>query len=265
MQVPFFQIDAFTSTRFRGNPAAVMVLPSFPSDTLMQTVAAENNLAETAFLVLGKENYQLRWFTPAVEVSLCGHATLASGAVIMERLDTGRDSVSFSTASGILNVWRKDGRYVLDFPSRLAEQAAIPEAMASALNAKPVEVYNNQHTYLVLLESAQAVRELQPDFAAIARFDRSGLIVTAKGDDGYDFVSRFFAPAKGVPEDPVTGSAHCMLAPYWAAKTGRTEFKAFQASQRGGEVTCRLSHDRVELEGSCVFFIEGLAEIDFEW
>jgi PhzF family phenazine biosynthesis protein len=262
MQVPFFQIDAFTTTRFKGNPAAVMVLPSFPSDTVLQTIAAENNLAETAFLVPGEKDYRLRWFTPAVEVPLCGHATLASAAVVMERLDLERDTVAFSTASGLLKVWRKDGRYVLDFPSRQSEEISIPAAMTSALNATPVEVYSSQYNYLVLLDSAKAVRELKPDFAAIAGFDRPGVIVTAQGDEEFDFVSRYFAPSKGVQEDPVTGAAHCMLAPYWAAKTGKSAFRAYQASQRGGEVTCRLSGDRVELEGSCVFFIEGHAEIE---
>ncbi|WP_439605257.1 PhzF family phenazine biosynthesis protein [Shinella sp.] len=263
MQVPFFQIDAFTSTRFKGNPAAVMVLPTFPSDTLLQTIAAENNLAETAFLVPRETDYSLRWFTPAVEVPLCGHATLASAAVVIERLDIGRDTVTFSTASGLLKVWRKGGSYTLDFPTRQSEAIPIPADMASALNATPIEVYSSQYNYLVLLDSAKVLRELKPDFAAIAGFDRPGLIVTAKGDEGFDFVSRYFAPAKGVSEDPVTGAAHCMLAPYWAAKTGKTAFRAHQASRRGGEVRCRLSGDRVELEGNCIFFIEGHASIDF--
>lgn len=262
MQVPFFQIDAFTTTLFKGNPAAVMVLPSFPSDAVLQAIAAENNLAETAFLVSWDQGYYLRWFTPAVEVPLCGHATLASAAVVMERLAVGTDTVAFNTASGILNVWRKDGRYVLDFPSRPSEKIAIPATMATALNAVPVEVYSSPYNYLVLLDSAKTVRELRPDFAAISGFDRPGLIVTAQGDEGFDFVSRYFAPSKGIAEDPVTGAAHCMLAPYWAAKAGKTAFRAFQASQRGGEVTCRLSGDRVELEGSCIFYIEGHAEIE---
>ena len=261
MRTPIFQIDAFASRRFAGNPAAVMPLDSFPPDAILQSIAAENNLAETAFLVPDGGDYRLRWFTPTVEVPLCGHATLASAAVVMERLEPQRSRVVFHSASGPLTVHRAGGNYVMDFPARPSDSVPASPALAQALGRVPLEVYANAFNYLVLVDSARALRALAPDIAAIARLDRGGVIVTAAGDQGYDFVSRYFAPAKGVPEDPVTGSAHCMLAPYWAKRLGKTQFRAFQASQRGGEITCRLVGDRVELEGSCVFYMEGAAEI----
>ncbi len=262
MRTPFFQLDAFTTRRFAGNPAAVLVLREFPSDAMMQTIAAENNLAETAFLVPQGGDYQLRWFTPTVEVPLCGHATLASAAVVMERLEPGRTRVVFHTASGELTVVRRESGYAMDFPLRPSERISPPPALAVALRATPTDVYANAFNYLAILESADVVRELTPDIAAVARLDRGGVIVTAAGDGPYDFVSRYFAPAKGIPEDPVTGGAHCMLAPYWGARLGKTELRAWQASRRGGEIVCRLgSSGRVELEGQCVFYLEGEVEI----
>jgi PhzF family phenazine biosynthesis protein len=261
MRIPIFQLDAFTTRRFAGNPAAVMLMDAFPEDALLQALAAENNLAETAFLVREGDDYRLRWFTPMTEVPLCGHATLASAAVVLERLEPGRSSVVFHSASGPLTVNRANTGYVMDFPVRLSEPIAAPPGFAEALGAVPVEVAVNTFNYLALLESAQVLRALAPDMAALARLDRSGVIVTAPGDGIYDFVSRYFAPRKGIPEDPVTGAAHCMLAPYWAQRLGKTAFRAFQASQRGGEMICRLVGDRVELEGSCVFYLEGEVEI----
>ncbi len=262
MLVPTFQVDAFTTRRFAGNPAAVMLLESFPDDAVLQAVAAENNLAETAFLVSDGEDYLLRWFTPTVEVPLCGHATLASAAVVMERLAPQRKAVVFHSASGPLQVARTATGYVMDFPARRSAPVTAPQPLiAEALGQVPVEVVADRFNYLALLETADQVRRLMPDIAAIAKLDRSGLIVTAPGDGGYDFVSRYFAPAKGIPEDPVTGGAHCALAPYWAGRLDRSAFRAFQASQRGGEIGCRLFGDRVELEGSCVFYFEGQAEI----
>lgn len=261
MRVPLFQIDAFTTRRFAGNPAAVMVMERFPEDAVLQAIAAENNLAETAFLVREGGDYRLRWFTPAVEVPLCGHATLASSAVVMERLEPGRRRVTFHSASGPLTVTRTDGGYVMDFPARPSEPVSPPPGLAEALGVSPVEVVADRFNYLALLESAQVVRELSPDFAAIARMDRGGVIVTAKGDGAHDFVSRYFAPAKGIAEDPVTGGAHCALVPYWAKRLNKSTFRAYQASARGGEIICRLAGDRVELEGTCVFYLEGEAEI----
>ena len=261
MRTPIFQIDAFTTRRFAGNPAAVVPMDRFLDDTMLQAIAAENNLAETAFLVPEGGDYRLRWFTPTVEVPLCGHATLASAAAVMERLEPGRGKVIFHTASGALTVNRINGGYAMDFPVRPSVPVATPPGLAEALGVVPVEVLSDTFNYIVLLENAQLVRDLAPDIAAIARMDRSGVIVTAPGDETYDLVSRYFAPAKGIPEDPVTGGAHCALAPYWAKRLGKTALRAYQASRRGGEITCRLTGDRVELEGSCVFYLEGEVEI----
>jgi len=261
MRTPIFQIDAFTNRRFAGNPAAVMPMETFLADAVLQAIAAENNLSETAFLVPQEGDYRLRWFTPVTEVPLCGHATLASAAVVMERLEPGRNRVVFHSASGPLSVKRESESYMMDFPARPSEPVSTPPALAEALGGFPVEVLANQFNYMVLLESELLVRELAPDMAALASIDRPGVIVTARGDGNYDFVSRYFAPAKGIPEDPVTGAAHCMLAPYWAKRLGKSEFRAFQASRRGGEVLCRLVNDRTELQGDCVFYMEGEVEV----
>lgn len=264
MRTRIFQVDAFTTRRFAGNPAAVMPLERFPEDGLLQALAAENNLAETAFLVPdggAGGDYRLRWFTPVTEVPLCGHATLASAAVVMERLEPGRDRVVFHSASGPLTVTRTASGYRMDFPARPSQPVPAPPGLAEALGVVPIEVWANPFNYLALLESAPAVRELAPDIAAVARLDRPGVIVTAPGDGAYDIVSRYFAPAKGIPEDPVTGAAHCALAPLWTRRLGKTKLRAFQASRRGGEILCRLNGDRVELEGACVFYLEGEAEI----
>jgi len=261
MRTPIFQLDAFTTRLFTGNPAAVMPMDGFLSDTMLQALAAENNLAETAFLVPEGGDYRLRWFTPTVEVPLCGHATLASAAVVMERLEPGRSQVMFHTQSGPLTVHRKEAGYVMDFPARLSQPCPVPPGLAEALGAAPVDIVVDAFNYLVLLENAEVVRNLNPDIAAVARLDRAGVIVTARGDSGYDFISRYFAPAKGIPEDPVTGGAHCALVPYWSRRLGKSAFRAFQASRRGGEITCRSVGDRVELEGACAFYMEGTVEI----
>jgi PhzF family phenazine biosynthesis protein len=257
IRAPIFQLDAFTTRRFAGNPAAVVVLDSFPPTEVMQAIAAENNVSETAFLVRNPDTYGIRWFTPQVEVPLCGHATLAGAAVIMERLEPGRERVIFGSASGPLTVSRSGGGYLLDFPARYSQPAPTPEGLIEALGVEPVELLANAYNYLAVLEHSSVLRKLAPDLPALARLDRPGVIVTAPGDQEFDFISRYFAPAKGIPEDPVTGAAHCMLAPYWSTRLGRTEFRAHQASARGGDVTCRLVGDRVELEGSCVFYLEG--------
>ena len=262
MRTPIYKIDAFASRRFSGNPAAVMPMNRFPSDAMMLAIAAENNLSETAFLLPEGAEYRLRWFTPQVEVPLCGHATLASAAVVMERLDLGRDRVVFHTTSGPLTVSRSHAGYIMDFPSRPSQRIATPAGLVEALGAVPLEVWSNSFNYMAVLENDQIVRTLVPEIASIARMDRPGVIVTAPGDDRYDFVSRYFAPAKGIPEDPVTGAAHCMLAPYWANRLGKTELRAFQASRRGGEMICRQLGDRTELEGTCVFYLEG--EVEYE-
>ncbi len=261
MRTQIFQVDAFATRRFTGNPAAVMPMDRFLDGAVLQAIAAENNLSETAFLVPEGGDYHLRWFTPITEVPLCGHATLASAAVVMERLEPGRSKVVFHSASGPLTVKRTDAGYVMDFPARSSEPIPTPPGLAEALGVVPVEVFVNAFNYMALLESAQVLRELAPGMTALARMDRPGVIVTAQGDGFYDFISRYFAPAKGIPEDPVTGAAHCMLTPYWAKRLNKTEFRALQASRRGGEIICRLVGDRVELEGSCVFYLEGEVEI----
>src|SRR5512135_2626793 len=261
MRTPIFQVDAFTTRRFAGNPAAVMPLDRFLDDAVLQAIAAENNLSETAFPVRDGDDYRLRWFTPWIEVPLCGHATLASAAVVMERLEPKRDRVIFRTKSGPLTVKRERSGYAMDLPARFSQPVSIPEKLAQALGAIPTEVLANEFNYMAVLESEQRVRELKPEMAILAGIGRPGVIVTARGERTYDFVSRYFAPAKGIPEDPVTGAAHCMLAPYWANRLGKNEFHAFQASRRGGEVVCRLLDNRVELQGQCVFYLEGEAEL----
>ena len=263
MRAPVYQLDAFTRRRFSGNPAAVMIFENFPADQTMQEIAAENNLAETAFIVPEGNDYHIRWFTPAVEVPLCGHATLASAAVIMERLEHDCERVVFHSISGPLIVTRVKDRYVMNFPARRTESvvAVIAEQVARVLGFAPVEVVTDSFNYIALLEEAQQVREHQPNFSAIASLDRSGLVITAAGDSGYDCVSRYFAPAKGIPEDPVTGGAHCSLAPYWAKRLNKTQLRAYQASRRGGEIVCRVVGDRVELQGTCVFYMEGFVTV----
>ena len=257
MNERIFQVDAFASRLFSGNPAAVVVLDHFLPDAILQAIAAENNLAETAFLVAKDGDYDLRWFSPKVEVPLCGHATFASAAVVMERIEPKRQQVVFNTASGLLPVQRTGAGYVMNFPQRPSAPITPSPELVAALCVQPVEVLMNQFNYMAVLANETQVRQLAPDLAAIARMDRPGVIVTATGDGQYDFVSRYFAPAKGIAEDPVTGAAHCMLAPYWSKRLGKMEFNAFQASARGGEVRCRVVKDRVELEGECVFFLEG--------
>jgi predicted PhzF superfamily epimerase YddE/YHI9 len=260
MEARIFQLDAFTSRRFQGNPAAVVLLESYPPDPVLQVIAAENNLAETAFLVPRDHDFSLRWFTPKVEVPLCGHATLASAAVVMERLEPDRRSVVFHSPSGALPVERSASGYVLDFPARRLKPIRMP-SVGAALRVIPSEVLVDDHNYLAVLQSADAVRAVEPDSSAIELLDRSGVIVSGPGDEPYDFTSRYFAPAKGIPEDPVTGGAHCTLAPYWAERRGKTRLRALQASARGGELTCPVLGERVMLEGSCVFYLEGTIQI----
>jgi PhzF family phenazine biosynthesis protein len=255
-----FQVDAFAKTRFSGNPAAVMPMDQFPEDDILQALAAENNLAETAFIVGGDGEYNLRWFTPTVEVPLCGHATLASAAVVMERLEQRCTSAVFHTRSGPLEVRREAGDYVLDLPAYDLHSVAPPAGLADALGIQLMEVQVYSGHVLVLAENATVVRGMSPDFALLQKIDCKGVAVTSPGDEDYDFISRFFAPAIGIPEDPVTGGAHCALVPYWARRSGKSTFLAHQASARGGDLKCRLLGDRVELTGAAVFYLEGRVE-----
>jgi PhzF family phenazine biosynthesis protein len=257
--VPLLQIDAFTDRAFAGNPAAVCFLSSPRDDGWMQSVAAEMNLAETAFLVPRADGeWDLRWFTPTTEVDLCGHATLASAHALWE---TGRLAPAavarFHTRSGVLTAERRGDAIELDFPSEPPAAAPIPDGLAAALGATPAWVGRNRMDVLVELASEREVRALAPDLAALAAHPVRGIIVTAPGSDGYDFVSRFFAPAAGVPEDPVTGSAHCALAPFWAERLGRNEMTGWQASRRGGLVRVRLANGRVKLGGHAVTVLRG--------
>ena len=259
MSLHITQVDSFTNRPFAGNPAGVCILPTAASEAWMLDVAREMNLAETAFLVPRRDGYDLRWFTPSVEVDLCGHATLASAHVLWEdgHLKPGAQA-RFHTKSGLLTADRQDSWIELDFPATPAAGAEPPPRLVEALGAKPRFVGRSKFDYLVELENEATVRALDPDLGKIARVPARGVIVTARADIGkYDFVSRFFAPQSGVPEDPVTGSAHCALAPYWGAKLGKSELMAYQASARGGELRLRLVGERVRLGGQAVTVLRG--------
>jgi PhzF family phenazine biosynthesis protein len=257
MRLPLYQVDAFTDCLFGGNPAAVCPLQRWLPDATMQSIAAENNLAETAFFVPEGDHYALRWFTPAVEVDLCGHATLASAHVIFHRLAPERREVSFATLkAGTLTVRRDGERLAMELPARPAKPAATPAGLAAALGRVPVEVLAARD-HLCVFERAQDVADLAPDSSALARIECWGVIATAPGGDGIDFVSRFFAPRQGVAEDPATGSSHCTLVPYWAARLGKTRLEARQLSRRGGTFACTLAGDRVVLAGGAVLYLEG--------
>jgi predicted PhzF superfamily epimerase YddE/YHI9 len=260
VKLPLHQVDAFTSDVFGGNPAAVVLLEDWLSDEILQSIAAENNLSETAFVVARQDPCPLRWFTPTVEVDLCGHATLAAAHVLFAHHFPARREVTFHTRSGDLGVER-DGRLLfMDFPSRPARPIDCTASLAAAIGAHPREALLARDL-LAVFDSADDVREFQPDFSRIAALDAFALIVTAPGDGGgVDFVSRFFAPRAGVFEDPVTGSAHCTLIPYWARRLGRTRLAARQLSRRGGEVLCELRGDRVRIGGAVAEYLRG--EID---
>jgi len=253
--LPIYQVDAFASRVFAGNPAAVCPLENWLDDRTMQAIAAENNLAETAFFVPDGDHYQLRWFTPAVEVDLCGHATLASAHVIFESLEPGRTSVTFATRSGDLTVTRDGDRLKMDFPSIPTTPCEAPEALIAGLGCDPLEVREGMD-YLVVVRDEATVRGLRPRMDILSELDTRGVIVTAQGDE-VDFVSRFFAPAAGIPEDPVTGSAHCALTPYWAARLGKSSLLARQVSARGGELLCEDAGARVRLAGYAVKYLQG--------
>ena len=254
MSIPLYQVDAFTNQPFRGNPAGVCLLDQPKPDAWMQALAQEMNLSETAFLRPENDGYRLRWFTPAAEVDLCGHATLASAHILWE---TGRlpgDSPArFYSLSGPLGASRKGDLIELDFPAKLEQPCPPVPELAEILGVKPVYIGKNQFDYLVELENAEMVRQARPDFARLKEIDVRGVIVTSRADTPeYDFISRFFAPAVGVNEDPVTGSSHTCLGPYWAKKLGKNTLRAYQASTRGGVLSIRLNGERVLLGGQAV-------------
>lgn len=257
MSLPLVQVDAFTDRPFAGNPAAVCILPAERSARWMQDVAREMQLSETAFLVAQNDGYSLRWFTPTVEVDLCGHATLASAHVLWEGGYIPPDAEArFQTLSGLVTARRVDGWIEMDFPSEPPSETEAPPELLASLAVEPSWIGKNRMDWLIELGSEAAVRAVRPDFALLGRTAERGVIVTARGQD-LDFVSRFFAPAAGVPEDPVTGSAHCALAPYWGERLGKNEMVGFQASARGGVVRVRLAGERVLLGGQAVTVLEG--------
>jgi PhzF family phenazine biosynthesis protein len=255
VKLPIYQIDAFTNRVFGGNPAAVVVMDEWLEDQTLQAIAAENNLSETAFVIPGPECSPLRWFTPAVEMDLCGHATLAAAHVLFQEHYAEQTHLRFETRSGTLAVSRNDHLLYLDFPSRPGEPVTIDETLIEALGRTPVSAIRARDL-MVVFETEAEVRDFSPDYSAIHGLDAFALIITARGE-GVDFVSRFFAPGAGVPEDPVTGSAHCTLIPYWAKRLGKTALSARQLSSRGGELACELRGDRVLIGGQVVEYMRG--------
>ena len=256
MEVPVFKVDAFSPHVFSGNPAAVCPLDAWLPDDVLQAIAAENNLAETAFFTRNGGNFHLRWFTPACEVELCGHATLATAYVLLHELGEQSQLLRFQTKSGELTVSRQGDKLALNFPSRPPEPVEVDARLVTALGGPaPVEILAARD-YLIRYETEEQVRALAPNMEMLKGIDRFAFIATAPGSD-CDFVSRFFAPAKGIPEDPVTGSAHCTLIPYWARQLNKTEFFARQISPRGGELFCKLLGDRVEIAGYAALFLKG--------
>jgi len=259
MEIPLFQVDAFTDRPFAGNPAAVCILPEVRDAHWMQAVAAEMNLSETAFLLEQDDGYRLRWFTPRVEVDLCGHATLASAhALWTEGVVNEAHPIRFHTKSGVLTCTQKGEFIELDFPATPAQEAETPAGLLDALPVQPSFVGKSKFDRFILVESEEIVRSLMPDFAQLREVSMRGVIVTSLSDDPrFDFVSRYFAPGAGINEDPVTGSAHCCLGPYWSERLGKTEMTAFQASARGGVVRVRVEGDRVLLGGQAVTIMKG--------
>ncbi len=257
MTQKIYQVDAFTDRIFSGNPAAVCPLAAWPADRTMQSIALENNLAETAFYVRRGEDYEIRWFTPSVEVDLCGHATLAAAFVLFNHEGHPGDTVRFhSRRSGLLTVKNRHDLLSLDFPVDTYERVTLTAAIIDGFDLAPREAYRGKTDYLLVYDNESDIRTLTPRLANIAKLKGRGVIVTAPGDSS-DFVSRFFAPQSGIDEDPVTGSAHTTLTPYWAGRLGKTELTAIQLSPRKGHLRCRLSGDRVEIDGECRLYMSG--------
>lgn len=255
MKIPLFQIDAFAGKVFSGNPAAVCPLKEWPDDSVMQAIAAENNLSETAFFVPHENGYHIRWFTPVAEVDLCGHATLAAAFVIFHCLDGSSRQADFISRSGRLTVTREGDLLAMDFPAQLPQPCPPPKELLRGLGKEPLEVLKAED-YLAVFSSEEDIVDLKPDLSAFRQLDLRGVIVTAKGKNA-DFVSRFFAPKFGIDEDPVTGSAHCSLTPYWSAKLKKDKLRARQLSKRGGELFCENRGNRVIISGRAVKYLEG--------
>jgi PhzF family phenazine biosynthesis protein len=261
MKIPIYQVDAFTSKVFAGNPAAVCLLDAWIDDKLLQSIAAEYNVSETAFLVQTVDSFDIRWFTPVTEVALCGHGTLASAFVLFECRKWINNTIKFRTRkSGELLVIKKGDLIEIDFPSKPVYPRTPPAGLIESLKVKPLGVFSSTEDLMVVLENENAVRDVDPDFDALQQIECRGIIITARGDAS-DFVSRFFAPRIGVREDPVTGSAHCVLTPYWANVLGKDVLQAFQVSNRGGELFCANLGERVKISGKAVLYLEGVITI----
>ncbi|MFN7731523.1 MAG: PhzF family phenazine biosynthesis protein [Pirellula sp.] len=260
MGIPYYHVDTFTERLFGGNPAGVCILTHFLEDAILQNIAAENALAETAFVVSRGEEFDLRWFTPTMEIDLCGHATLAPAHVLFRHLHYPGDTIVFHSRAGVLKVAREGEWLTLDFPSRPAVECAAPEGLLRAMGRMP-EWVGKARDYLCVYPDAATVRALHPNMAELTELDALGVIATAPGSDGVDFVSRFFAPKAGVPEDPVTGSAHCTLIPYWGRRLSKQRMHAVQISSRRGELGCEWRGDRVGISGRCVTYSAGFLAI----
>jgi len=256
MEIPIYQIDAFTDHLFGGNPAAVCPLAEWLPDEIMQRIAAENNLAETAFFTRENDHFHIRWFTPVVEVDLCGHATLATAHTLYAHLGFTENEIRFISRSGWLKVRKNEDRLTLDFPADPVAPAEPPEELIASLGFRPTETFKGKTDWMVILRNQKEVEAIHPNLNLMTEVTGRGVIVTAPGKE-VDFVSRFFAPQSGVPEDPVTGSAHTTLAPFWGKRLGKQELTAIQVSKRRGHLTCRLNGDRVEISGKAVTYLIG--------
>jgi len=260
MKLKMYQVDAFAEKVFCGNPAAVVPMHSWPDDALMQSIAMENNLSETAFFVRTERGYHLRWFTPEYEIDLCGHATLASAYIIKNFVEPHIGEISFTTKhAGVLKAAAENGLYTLDFPSRMPKPVDAAEQLLPSLGISTAVEVLKSRDYFVVLPDEEAVKNIEPDLTLMKELDTIGVIVTAKGKS-VDVVSRCFYPGLGIPEDPVTGSAHCNIIPYWSRKLNKTKLHCRQLSQRGGDLQCELDGDRVRMSGKCVLYMQG--EID---
>ena len=261
MKIPIYQVDAFASAVFAGNPAAICLLESWLEDRVLQAIAAENNLSETAFLLRSEEGFDLRWFTPASEVTLCGHATLAAAKVLFDLRGWGESSIRFQTRwRGVLTVVKRGDLLEMDFPALPAKPVETPEGLADALGVEPRQVLESAEDWLIVLDDEAAVRAVKPNFPALEKMPCRCAVPTARGEKS-DFVSRAFAPRLGILEDPVTGSSHCVLTPYWAGVLGKDDLHAFQVSARGGEVFCRNEGERVKLAGRAAIYLEGMIHV----
>lgn len=258
MELDLYQIDTFTDRPFQGNPAAVIPLEMWPPDNIMQSIAEENNLSETAFFVPTGKGFHIRWYTPKTEVDLCGHATLAAAYVLFNILGYKKDKITFNSKTGTLTVLQKDDWLIMDFPAQPPVPSNVPDEIVKAFGKVPIECLRSED-HIVVFETERDILAMKPEIDYLKKLDLRGTVITARSSQ-YDFVSRFFAPKYGIDEDPVTGSAHTQLIPYWAQKLDKTKMKAKQVSRRGGEIVCELHEDRVLISGKAIKFLEGKIE-----